>query len=433
MTSRTRQRFLIAVFVAMIDIILLNFANIAAFWLRFHSLPPSYNWIAYLRLLPWESISLILVFYFYGLYHYANKTSAEMRSSIVTAVLINSFIAMAITFLSVNIGFPRSVFIISVVLQIPLYGVWHLLHRSYMLRTAPAIDVLVIGQEREWPHLAVKAGQFLPRIILHYATPTLAADPLVFRDIGAVVIGQVSIRDRERYFLSALAKNIPCLWAPEPYDVLVAGAQLTSLDNSPMFSLASVRNRGGSFAFKRLADVIVSSVGLILTSPICGLISLITLLDSGAPVLYRQERITSGGRTFNLVKFRTMVPEAELLTGPILAESNDPRVTRFGRFLRSTHLDELPQLWNILVGDMSLVGPRPERPVFVQNFRENVPHYDLRHLTTPGLTGLAQVAGTYDSSAEEKATYDWHYLKTWNWLKDVNIVIQTLIQLLRGE
>ena len=431
MKSRRRQRTVIALVVAIVDVVLLNLANLGAFWLRFESFPPAYNWAAYLRLYPWEAATLLIVFYFYGLYNYANKTSAEMKSAIVTAVLINGFIAMAITFLLVNIGFPRSVFILSVFLQIPLYGLWHLIHRSYMLRTAPAMHVLVIGPEREWPDLAVRAGQFLPRITLHYATPAMASDPVMFTDIQAVLIDHVTVKDRERYFLAAMSKNIPCLWSPEPYDVLVAGAQLTSLDNTPMFSLPSVRTRGGSFAFKRTADIVIAIFGLILTSPLMGLIALITRLDSGAPVLFRQERITSGGRTFNLVKFRTMVQNAEAATGPVLAEANDPRVTRFGRFLRATHLDELPQFWNILVGDMSLVGPRPERPVFVENFRENVPHYDLRHLTTPGLTGLAQVAGTYESSPEDKAIYDLHYAKTWNWLKDVNIVIQTLIQLIR--
>jgi lipopolysaccharide/colanic/teichoic acid biosynthesis glycosyltransferase len=196
-----------------------------------------------------------------------------------------------------------------------------------------------------------------------------------------------------------------------------------------MFSLPSAKVRGGSRAFKRLADILVSAVGLVMAAPLMAAIALAIYAESGSPVLYRQERVTSGGRVFQLLKFRTMVPDAETLTGPVLATADDPRITPVGKVLRASHLDELPQLWNILAGDMSLVGPRPERPVFVDDFSQRVPHYPLRLLTPPGLTGLAQVSGRYHSTPEEKAIYDWHYAKTWSWLKDLSIVIQTVLQL----
>lgn len=419
---------LLKVVVAVVDILLLNFANTVSFWLRFHAWPPSYNWMAYERLLPWESLSLLVVFYFYGLYNYANKTSNEMKSAIVTAVIINGFLTLALTYLLMNIGFPRSVFLIAIVLQIPLFGIWHLAHRSYVLRSAPRVPVLVIGPDTEWPELTVRAGQFLPRISVRYATPEQLQDATLWGDVRAIVLGHVDKSVRERCFVTAMARNIPCLWPPDTYDVLISGAQLTSLGDAPMFSLPTLRVRHGSAVFKRAADIVVAAIGLVVGLPIFALLSLAIVLDSGRPVFFRQERVTAGGRTFGMLKFRTMIPEAETATGPVLSPPDDPRVTRVGRFLRVTHLDELPQLWNILIGDMSLVGPRPERPVFVDHFRRQIPHYDLRHLTTPGLTGLAQVAGSYSSSPEDKATYDVHYAKTWSWIRDFSILIQTILQ-----
>ncbi len=431
MGTRTQYRMFIAIAVAVGDVAILNMTYWLAFLIRFGGELPAYNWAAFYRLFPFEAISLLGVFYVYGLYHYSNKTSAEMKSAVVTAVLINGFIAMAITFLLVNIGLPRSVFLIAGFLQILLYGFWHLLHRSYMLRSAPPVHVLVVGPEEEWGQLVVRAGQFLPRIIVHTVTPTMALDPVVFAKIQAVIVGHVEKAQREQYFLSAITRNIPCLWVPDTYDVLVAGAELTSLDNAPMFSLASVRTQGGSAVLKRVADIVVSAVGLVGFSFMLLIIAVVTRLDSGGPILYRQERLTMGGRTFQLLKFRTMVPDAEIHSGPVLSHSRDPRITRVGRFLRASHLDEAPQLWNILKGEMSLVGPRPERPVFVEDFRKNVAHYDLRHFTVPGLTGLAQVSGTYASSPEDKATYDLYYVRHRSGLKDLFIVIQTIIQFFR--
>lgn len=418
---------------ALIDALLLNLANTMAFWLRFHNWPPLYNWQAYLKILPWEVASLIGVFYFYGLYSHTNRTSAEVRSATATGVIVNGFLTTAFSFLIVDIGMPRSVFLISTFLQIPLFIVWRLGYRSYMLRTAPSVTVLALGRPDEWQTLTVRAGQFLPRIAMRFAEPDASIDDGLFDDIGAVVMGSVPKPLREQYFIACVARNVPCLWHPDTYDLLVSGAELTTLGETPMFSLASVRVRHGTAVMKRLADIVVAVVGLGIGFPVLALIGLAILIDSGLPILYRQERVTAGGRVFQLIKFRTMVPDAEQHTGPVLASVGDPRITRLGHLLRTTHLDELPQLWNILAGDMSLVGPRPERPVFVDEFKQHIPHYDLRHITTPGLTGLAQVSGSYASSPEDKATYDVHYAKSWSWLKDMAIIVRTIFQFMSRQ
>ncbi len=415
---------------AMADMLFLFISTVLSFVARFGwRIPPAYNWQAYQRIALWQFFTLFVVFYLYGLYGNAShKTSNELRGAVATAILVNGFFTLALTYLLVNFGLPRSVFLISIVLEIPIFLGWRLAYRSISLRHAPSINVLAVGMESEWNNLTVQAGQFLPRIRVVYATPGEATEPTRLQNIGAVVLGTVPKPLRERYFLNCMALNIPCLWTPDAYDLLVSGADLTTVGESPMFSLASIRTRHGSAVFKRIADIGVSAVGIVVGMPFFGAIALAIYLASGRPILYRQERVAAGGRSFLLLKFRTMIPNAEELTGPVLATRQDPRVTRLGRFLRASHLDEAPQLWNILKGDMSLVGPRPERPIFVDQHRQSIAYYDLRHVSNPGLTGLAQVAGSYTSSPEDKAAFDLHYAKSWSWWKDISIIFQTLFQ-----
>ncbi len=416
--------------IASVDILAFNAANILAFMIRFVFRLPPYNFNAFLRLFPFETLSLIMLFFFYGLYDRpASKTSRELISAVVTAIIVNTFFAAMASFMIVNIGFPRSVFAISAGLQMIIFVGWRLLYRSISLRSSPHVHVLVVGPQKEWPELTIRAGKYLPRIQVHFVRPEDDLPPGLIPRIGAVVLGSVEQDTKSRYFIECMRYNVPCLWRPDTYDLLVAGSELTSLGETPMFSLASIRARHGSTAVKRLADIMISFFGLIGISPFLLLIALGIVIDSGRPVLYWQERVTAGGRQFMLVKFRTMVPDAEKTTGPILSTADDPRVTRFGKFLRATHFDELPQLWNILRGDMSLVGPRPERPAFVDQHRRDIDFYELRHLTTPGLTGLAQVAGSYSSTPEEKAAYDLAYAKSWSWLKDLSILVRTIIQI----
>ena len=165
---------------------------------------------------------------------------------------------------------------------------------------------------------------------------------------------------------------------------------------------------------RRMISVSVSLIGLILASPLIPLIMLAIRLDSRGPVFYTQTRVGKAGKVFKVVKFRTMRQDAEALSGPKWAGDNDPRITRVGKFLRSSRLDEIPQLWCVLKGDMAFVGPRPERPEFVEWLSKEIPYYGVRHMVRPGLTGWAQVKYKYGSTVEdsrEKLQYDLYYIK----------------------
>jgi exopolysaccharide biosynthesis polyprenyl glycosylphosphotransferase len=185
---------------------------------------------------------------------------------------------------------------------------------------------------------------------------------------------------------------------------------------------------------KRAFDVSVSLVLLLIGSPLFLLLSLAALVTSGWPIFYSQERVGENGRVFRIWKFRTMHHEAEKDSGPVWAGEGDPRRTRLGRLLRRTSLDELPQLWNVLHGDMSVVGPRPERPPFVTRFSEEIPWYSYRHRIRPGITGWAQSNGLRgNTSLDPRVEFDNWYIENWSLVLDVKIIAKTLREMVFGR
>lgn len=191
-----------------------------------------------------------------------------------------------------------------------------------------------------------------------------------------------------------------------------------------------------TLALKRVLDILCSLIGLILSFPICILAAIAIKLTSRGPIFFVQERVGEDGEIFPLIKFRTMRQDAEAKSGPVWAAKNDARVTAVGRFMRLTRIDEIPQFLNILAGQMSFVGPRPEREHFVDQLKQDVPFYPLRHTVKPGLTGWAQVCHPYGASiedAQEKLRYDLYYIKNMSLLFDVNIILRTVAVIMRGS
>jgi Undecaprenyl-phosphate glucose phosphotransferase len=207
-------------------------------------------------------------------------------------------------------------------------------------------------------------------------------------------------------------------------------AALEDLDGIPIISLNEVPLRGWSSMLKRSMDVLVGTALLLFFSPLLAAIALAIKLKGGpGPVFYRQERMSLDGKTFLMYKFRSMLDGAEKDTGPVWAKEEDPRRTAVGIWLRRFNLDELPQLINVVLGDMSLVGPRPERPPFVQQFKERIPQYMLRHRVKSGITGWAQINGWRgNTSIEKRIEYDLYYIENWSLLLDVKILILTLFR-----
>lgn len=267
----------------------------------------------------------------------------------------------------------------------------------------------------DWPR-----GVLGPRASLVQLAAELRADQVVVTDAPA--------RDWELLEQLQREEVSAELWVvPDGHELAMCGPHFSRIGDVALFRL-SRRAPGRVYRFlKRAGDILASVLLLLLFGPLLLLGMLLIRLTSPGPALFRQERVGRYGKVFHLVKFRTMVLEAEKHGPQLCTGLSDPRLTWVGRFLRRSHLDELPQLWNVLKGEMSLVGPRPERPCYVQQFERELPRYRERHRILPGITGLAQVNGYYNSSPREKLRYDLVYVYHPSLWQDFCIIARTTL------
>ena len=216
---------------------------------------------------------------------------------------------------------------------------------------------------------------------------------------------------------------------PDLVQFLALRARLEDLDGVPIINIHDVPLQGLNAVIKRTIDLAISGAGALILAVPCGIIALAIKWTSAGPIFYRQERMGLDGRPFWVYKFRSMDVDAEDVTGPIWARDDDPRCTPVGRLLRHWDLDELPQIWNVLKGDMSVVGPRPERPFFVDQFKHRFPQYMLRHTVKAGITGWAQVNGWRgNTSLEKRIEFDLYYIENWSVSLDLKIIWMTLFR-----
>ncbi len=231
-------------------------------------------------------------------------------------------------------------------------------------------------------------------------------------------------------------KNVGLKIAPDLYNILSGQARTTQLYGFPLIDINPQLMPAWETKIKRSLDLIFAFFFLLITSPVMFLTSLAIKLDSKGPILFKQERCGLNGKVFNIYKFRSMRQDAEKHTGPVWSTKDDPRITRVGKFVRKVRIDELPQMLNILKGEMSLVGPRPERPFFVEKLSAEIPYYKRRLKVRPGITGWAQVKHKYDETIEdvkEKLKYDLFYIENMSLRMDFKIMFRTVFVMLFGK
>jgi exopolysaccharide biosynthesis polyprenyl glycosylphosphotransferase len=217
---------------------------------------------------------------------------------------------------------------------------------------------------------------------------------------------------------------------PSVHELLIGRLASLSIDDVPLIEVARDPRQDLAFVVKTALDYVLATLLLVFAAPVCTVAALAIRLTSPGPIFYRQRRVGEGGREVMMYKLRTMRLDAEDATGPVMAHLGDERVTKAGRLLRGTRIDEIPQLLNVLNGTMSLIGPRPERPEFVEDLVREIPGYAERWLVKPGLSGLAQVRGEYDTSAAYKLKYDLAYIHNYSLLLDLRIMLETVKALL---
>jgi exopolysaccharide biosynthesis polyprenyl glycosylphosphotransferase len=346
-----------------------------------------------------------------------------------------------------NREFPRSVLLLFVAFDFMLLFGWRLFldrterrreRRAAIVGGGPAARELALTLEREPWHALRVVGWVSTPADAQEEEPGLGPRLGTTEDLPALLAaGEIedillvgSGDSWQTRLLDNLAGTRPdhtnVLLLPDPFESLIGRMRYRWVRDLPLIEVVRETEWRINWPLKRLLDLSAGSLLVLALSPVMAACALAVRLTSPGDVLYRQRRVGRGEKPFTLYKFRTMRQDAEADSGEVLAQPGDPRLTPIGAFLRRYRLDEFPQLFNVLQGTMSLVGPRPERPGFVQRYLEEVPGYAERFSLAPGLTGLAQVNGDYYSSPQNKLRYDLAYMANWTLWLDVSILLRTV-------
>lgn len=429
-----------------LDAAIINGAQVAAFYLKLGG-PIQPHFGAFLGAAPVLTGVAVLVFWGARLYTAErDRDTAQLAYQVLRALTVAAGLFVLAIFVSrrfatLTFPFPRSVFVLGWLLAAaPLTAVRAaFLSPSTLKRGIARIAIVGTGEaaQRLAHELRIRltaGSRFLGFV---QAAPSDARVRPLLGTVDAVeavlhrfalteviiAVGSWTPHELMKVIASCENRGARVRIVPSLYEILIGKVELTNLAGMPLIELPTDPLSGWYRLVKRTGDLVASLIGLVLFSWLFAVVALSAKLSSPGPALYRQVRVGRRGKHFVLLKFRTMVADAEKDSGPVLARPGDPRITRVGGILRATHLDEIPQLINILLGEMSFVGPRPERPEFVEVFTRSDPTYQRRFVVRPGLTGLAQVHGRYDSEASDKLKYDLAYLNNLNLGTDLRILI----------
>lgn len=442
-----------------LDAVLVNVGIVASFYIWFAGTLPEFNFSPYIALAPVLTVIYLVNGYIYGLYEPERTENPwSVIRAVVSAVSLGTVLTTAVLFFAGPdfFSFSRAVIVISWLVLNALLAGWRLLFLRVSRVTWPEQCVLVVGTDKLAIELAGElrnrerwgyrvAGLACPS---HSECPVLDADTGGFpvlgsaEDIGEIVgehgvdriiiVSPVALRELIENLALADESSVRVDVVPELYEIFI-GTVDSMVADIPLMEITRTSVPRWFGSAKRIVDVLGSLVLLIVLSPVLLIASLAILIAMGWPVVFSQERSGKDTKPFPVYKLRTMVQGAESQTGPVLATENDSRITPLGRFLRTYRLDELPQLLNILLGQMSFVGPRPERPFFVATYIKEIPGYRERFRIKPGVTGLAQVSGGYATTPERKLKYDLIYMYHQNLSMDLQIIIETLRVVLTGR
>ncbi|APD50318.1 sugar transferase [Francisella hispaniensis] len=364
---------------------------------------------------------------------YTNGEKVSKSRNVLKVLLCGLAIAIIITSLAFflrGFSFPRSLIILGFLLQLVMLSISRNLFR-WLIRNTSYSKILIIGldQEREWLFAKAATAKLPREIIAGYLSININGFSLadVAYSYKKAFISDKALKLLADNDLSILSKyNLEVVLIPRKYEISIWGAVLVPLGDSLAMS---VKNFGLSYEaqiIKRIFDILFSLVVIILTSPIMLLIAVLIYLEDRNSPFFIQERVTRNAKRFNLIKFRSMKVNAEIQTGAVWAVDNDNRITKVGKIIRPIWLDELPQFFNVLKGDMSIVGPRPERPELIDKFSQEIPEFSYRTKVKAGITGYAQVLTSYATLPENKLKLDLAYIRRWNFVFDLLIIIETM-------
>lgn len=410
-------------------------AYISAFYLRYHAFPER-NWDSFVSLLPW--ILLIALFFLsvYELYSVHRKSMWDMISKVLVSVTFTSLLTMAASFLFREFALPRSVILIAYVLTILFLVAWKTILIHFSARKGTG-KVLLVGEEddakkviAQIKHPIFKADSTKVKHV-HPNTSIERINHLIHQVDYVILCPNIPKEKNSEIIYQAIKYDKIVYVIPSLYELLMSRSIITSIDDTMVMSVRPFGLTLDQQVIKRAFDMAVSFILCIVLLPLFLLIGLcIKLEDPKGSIIYKQKRVGKDNKVFTIYKFRSMVEGAENKTGPVLASEDDDRITKVGKWMRVMRIDELPQLFNVLKGDMSLVGPRPERPFFIKQLSKQYQNYHYRSTVKPGITGYAQIMGKYSTDVEDKLRYDLYYIRSYSFWLDLVIILRTFIVLL---
>lgn len=450
----------------LLDLVAIESAFLFSYWLRFYSgLMPAPLGIPALSPYLWASVALLAIwagiFYALGLYDpVQSKSMEDDLDRIVRGVTLGSMVMLSMAFFIRSLSYSRLLFLLFAIFSVVLLACGRMVARRslrrWQRRGQTAMRVLFVGNSSMRPRLEQTFAETPGLGLVAVGRIADAGESPEAPEGDSVPLGGLDdlerVVDEHRVDLVLLTlpfeelnrvariaervgeRNVDVQFVPDMQRLHVTRMRLREIAGIPFISVREKGLTGMDRIIKRAFDLVIVIPSTILISPVLLVLALLVKLTSPGPVLYRQARLGRDNRTFDMLKFRTMKVNAEQDSGPVWTVENDPRRTPIGSFLRRFSLDELPQLFNVLRGDMSLVGPRPEREIFARQFHAEIPRYLDRHRVRSGITGWAQVHGLRGNTPIEVRTlYDLYYVENWSVALDLRILLMTAVHVLRGE
>ena len=348
-------------------------------------------------------------------------------SQILSAVIVNIITYLQIALLDKKFQNPM-VFVAMTAADVVVIVIWAYVFQYVYSRMFPRKKMLLVYGERPAFHLMDKINSREDKYELAGAIPyTCGVEKIVkmMKDYDAMIIGDMPAHERNLLMKLCFGEGIRTYTVPKISDILLRSSSELNIFDSPLYLSRNDSLLIEQRIMKRFVDVVFSAFGLMISSPLFLIFAVAIKMTDGGPVFYKQERLTIGGRHFWIYKFRTMIQDAEKKSGPRLAGEKDDRILPVGHILRRTRLDELPQLINILKGEMSLVGPRPERPELAAEITRDIPEFEYRLKVKAGLTGYAQIYGKYNTTPYDKLKLDLTYIRNYSMLLDLRLMLMT--------
>lgn len=414
----------------LLEIIIYHLTFIVSFLLRYKGEIPSFNYRAYEGVFLYIMISFVVLNMLSGLYVFYNKRKIDIFYLTIINQFLMAIIVTSLTFFGRWFAFPRTIILINFVVSTVILFIFRIGIYILYRKVSGLEKIMVVGLEENCRRAIRNFEESKNRLYqVDYAvTGNYIKNVKEHLDEVDIVYVTENIQgDQYIKLIDLLKENNKDIFLSSQFENLqVLNSKILNIEDEAFLKIVSFNIPPEMDILKRAIDIIISLILLVITGPLTLVTAILVKMSSPGPVFYKQIRITENQKEFNILKFRTMSATAEKETGPILATANDARVTPLGKYLRSLRIDELPQLLNVLKGEMSLVGPRPERPFFVEQFQGLNPNYRFRHNVRAGITGYAQVNGKYTTDFNSKLNFDLLYIKQYSPFLDLQILVQTI-------